>query len=51
MPLMWTRILYVKWNAERQVSITVIKSLAEILEHDWKVLQMIYISYKIKIDF
>jgi len=36
---------------ERQISITMVKPLAEILEHDFKDLQVRYISEKIKIDF
>jgi len=36
---------------ERQISITMVKPLAEILEHDFKDLQIRYISEKIKIDF
>lgn len=36
---------------ERQISIVMIKPLAEILEHDFKDLQIKYISEKIKTDF
>jgi len=36
---------------ERQILITMVKPLAEILEHDFKDLQIRYISEKIKADF
>ncbi|WP_430934020.1 helix-turn-helix domain-containing protein [Saccharicrinis sp. 156] len=36
---------------DRQISITMVKPLAEILEHDFKDLQIRYIAEKIKTDF